>query len=205
MNGAVDVWPRQEGLQNLTSLAPKQKARHPRILLTDLSLVLIEPLDRRAENREVHVNHKRLVRRGRCSVVLRRQDKPMDPLGYRVGHPLLDGGISRPRRTLLFIVLAADLVLHGVVKPQGQFDFVDLVRKVPCLIDIDEAFVQVLDRVVAPMRFRVAGRDGRVQSSLRRLDPEPLPRRSPPSDIRHLACGADALALVARGLVSTLQ
>src|SRR5688572_2344993 len=94
--GAVNVWPFQEGLQNLTSLAPKEKARHPRELLTDLSLVLIEPLDRRTENREVHVNQKRRVRRSRRGVVLRRHDKPMDPLGHRTGHPVLDRGASRP-------------------------------------------------------------------------------------------------------------
>src|SRR5688572_24807208 len=182
--GAVDVWPRQEGRQNLASLAPKEKAGHPRILLTHLSLVLIEPLDRRAENREVHVHQKRRVRRSWRRVVLRRHNELMDSLGHRVRHPLLAGRISRPRRTLLFVVLTADLV-HGVVKPQRQFDFVDLVGKVPPLIEVSETFVQVLERVVAAMRFRVSSPDDGVEIS--RLDPEPLPRRSPPFDIRHIA------------------
>src|SRR4029453_6146197 len=96
MIGAVDVRPCQEGLQNLTSLALKQKLRHPRILLAHLSLVLIEPLGRRAENREIDVNQKRRIGRGWRGVVLRRQNKFMDVLGDRAGYPLLDGGISRP-------------------------------------------------------------------------------------------------------------
>src|SRR6185503_1226555 len=177
MIGAVDVWPCQEGLQNLTSLAPKQKPRHPRILLAHLSLVLIEPLGRRAENREVDVNQKRRVRRGWRGVVLRRQNKLMDVLGDRAGYPLLDGGI-----------------LHGIVKPQRQFDFVDLVGQVPCLIEMGKTFIQVLDRVVTAMRFRVARPHDGVEIGFGRLHPESLPRRLPPFDIRHLALWGSLIA-----------
>jgi hypothetical protein len=48
--------PGQERLENLASLASKQEARNPGVLLTHLPFVLIEALDRRTQYRQIDVD-----------------------------------------------------------------------------------------------------------------------------------------------------
>ena len=68
---------------------------------------------------------------------------------------MLGGGV-RPRRALLFVVLIARRI-HCVMKPKREFHFVNMFGEMTRFIQPQEAFVEMLRRVLAPVRLGIAG------------------------------------------------
>jgi hypothetical protein len=48
------------------------------------------------------------------------------------------------------------------MEPQCEFDFGDVVRKVTGTVELHKAFIQVLHRVIPPVRLRVSRHEGGV-------------------------------------------
>jgi hypothetical protein len=79
----------------------------------------------------------------------------MQPIGGGSRDARGKGGFACPSGALFLIVLLLRIV-DGVVEPQCELDFARMFGEVPRHVELREAFFQVPDSVVAPMRLAVA-------------------------------------------------
>jgi hypothetical protein len=113
-----------------------------------------------------------------------RQDQRVEARQDRLRQPGPRAFVAGERRTPRFVVLAPRVV-DGVVEPQGELDFLRVLDGDLRFVEPREAFIEMLDGVVAAMRLLVARDQPGVDLVDGRRRAEPHPRRSPARQCRH--------------------
>ena len=135
-------------------LLAEQDVWHPGVLLTDLPLVFIEPLDRRAEDREIDIDEQLAVSRIGDRVVSGRHDQIADASHDRRRQARAQRHLFGPRRASFFVVLFPNVV-DAVMEPERQLDLVRVFGVQPTLREPGEALVEMRQRVILTLRRRV--------------------------------------------------
>ena len=182
--GGIDRGSRQESRQDVAAPAAEHGVVDPGVLGADLRFVLREALLRGAEDRRGRcrpaASRRAVSGSAACRVAITRScTRVAAASGDAGGEQLVHGPGGAPR-----LVVVAAHVVDGIVEPERELDLAGRLGEVAHRLEMGEAFGEMLQRVIAPLRLAVGVGEALTQRLVAAARADVAPG-APPRSLQH--------------------